>query len=424
MGHTSIVSPSLYTGPDSPTGAWHTRTVRVELPHLGLVLTGGGARSAYQVGVLKGVAELLRRGSACPFPIITGTSAGAVSAIALASDAAHFRHSVYGIERVWREFRVHHVFKADAVSMLRSGLHWMLAFLTGGWLVQPPHSLFDNTPLWDLLREKLNFDGIPRSLYKQHLQAIGVCATCYADADSVTFYASASPIEPWARVFRKGARVQLTLHHLMASLSIPFLFRPVALNEQYFGDGAMRQTSPLSPAIHLGANRLFIIGVNDPASVIVPSARAAVEPSFGQMFGFMLDSLFMDQLHADLERISRYNELNDTRRIEFLVMTPSRDVNEIARRHAGELPRALRALMRALGGRNAASTLLLSYLLFERGFTRELIALGYEDARARADEIRAFLSLENARKFRPAQSPAPAATPTAAQSSTPSEPLI
>jgi NTE family protein len=409
------VSPSLYTGPDSPTGAWHTRTVRVELPHLALVLTGGGARSAYQVGVLKGVAELLRRGSACPFPIITGTSAGAVSAIALASDAAHFRHSVYGIERVWRDFRVHHVFKADAVSMLRSGLHWMLAFFTGGWLVQPPHSLFDNTPLWDLLREKLNFDGIPRSLYKQHLQAIGVCATCYADADSVTFYASSSPIEPWARVFRKGARVQLTLHHLMASLSIPFLFRPVALDEQYFGDGAMRQTSPLSPAIHLGANRLFIIGVNDPAATGAEPARAALEPSFGQMFGFMLDSLFMDQLHSDLERLSGFNEQPNAQRIETLVLTPSRDLGDIARQYRSELPRSLRTLMRALGGRNAASTLLLSYLLFERGFTRELIALGYEDARARADEIRAFLLLEKARKFRPVQSAGQTSTQTPPQ---------
>jgi NTE family protein len=374
--------------------------VRLETPHVGLVLTGGGARSAYQVGVLKGVAELLRRGSACPFPIITGTSAGAVSAIALASDAAHFRRSVYAIERVWRDFRVEQVFKADAVSMLRSGLHWMLAFLTGGWLVHPPHSLFDNTPLWNLLREQLHFDGIPRSLYKEHLQAIGICATCYADADSVTFYASASAIEPWSRVFRKGARVQLTLDHLMASLSIPFLFRPVPLNNQYFGDGAMRQTSPLSPAIHLGANRLFIVGVNDPAPTGHSPNRRTLEPSFGQMFGFMLDSLFMDQLNADLERISRYNESNDMRRIEYLVMTPSRDVNKIARRHVRELPRSLRALMRAMGAGNAASTLLLSYLLFERGFTRELIALGYEDARARADEIRAFLVLENARQYR------------------------
>jgi NTE family protein len=194
--------------------------------------------------------------------------------------------------------------------------------------------------------------------------------------------------------------VQLTLDHLMASLSIPFLFRPVLLNDQYFGDGAMRQTSPLSPAIHLGANRLFIIGVNDPASTGASSNRRPVEPSFGQMFGFMLDSLFMDQLHADLERISRFNEGNIARRIEFLVLTPSRDVNEIARRHARELPRSLRAMMRTMGANNTASTLLLSYLLFERGFTRELIALGVEDAHARADEIRAFLALETARHYR------------------------
>ena len=372
----------------------------VETPHLGLVLTGGGARSAYQVGVLKGVAEMLRRGSACPFPIITGTSAGAVSAVALASDAAHFRHSVYAIERVWRDFRVHQVFKADAVSMLKSGLHWMLAIITGGWLVHPPHSLFDNTPLWNLLREQLHFDGIPRSLYKEHLQAIGVCATCYADADSVTFYASSSPVEPWARVFRKGARVPLSLDHLMASLSLPFLFRPVPLNGQYFGDGAMRQTSPLSPAIHLGANRLFIIGVNDPVATGITPNRPSVEPSFGQMFGFMLDSLFMDTLNADLERISRYNETNYAKRIEFLVMTPTRDVNEIARRHARELPGTLRALMRMMGASSTASALLLSYLLFERGFTRELIELGREDARARGEEIRTFLALENARQFR------------------------
>ena len=371
-----------------------------ETPQLGLVLTGGGARSAYQVGVLKGVAELLPRGSACPFPIITGTSAGAVSAIALASDAAHFRRSVYAIERVWREFRVHHVFKADVASMLKSGVHWMLAFLTGGWLVQPPHSLFDNTPLWALLREQLHFDGIPRGLYKEHLEAIGICATCYADADSVTFYASGSSIEPWARVFRKGTRVQLTLEHLMASLAIPFMFRPVLLHGQYFGDGAMRQISPLSPAIHLGANRLFVIGVNDPPATGLEPRAPAAEPTFGQMFGFMLDSLFMDQLHADLERISRYNEDNAKRRIEFLVMTPSRDVNEIARRHAYELPMSLRALMRIMGADTPASMLLLSYLLFERGFTREMIELGLADARARSDEILAFLGAQRSRRFR------------------------
>jgi NTE family protein len=374
--------------------------VTEEPGRLGLVLTGGGARSAYQVGVLKGIADLLRRGSACPFPVITGTSAGAVSAIALASDAAHFRRSILAIERVWRDFRVHHVFKADAASMLKSGLHWFMAFITGGWLVQPPHSLFDNSPLWELLRIHLHFDGIPRSLYKTHLHAIGISATCYGDADSVTFFAAEPSAEAWHRVYRKGVRANLTLDHLMASLAIPFLFRPVLLNDAYYGDGAMRQTSPLSPAILLGATRLVIIGVNDPAPTGEAPPRPAIEPTYSQMFGFMLDSLFMDTLNANLERINRYNESAEMRPIETLLLTPSQDVNEIARRHLKELPRALRTLLHALGAHNSANSLLLSYLLFERGFTRELIDLGYQDAKARAAEIREFLQLEHARQYR------------------------
>jgi len=363
-------------------------------PMLGLVLTGGGARAAYQVGVLKGIAEQLQRGSGSPFQVLTGTSAGAVSAIALASDPAHFRHAVYAIERVWREFRVHQVFRADALSMLKSGLHWILALVTGGALVRPPRSLFDNTPLWELLRKNLNFDGIPRGMYKQHLQAVGICATSYSDADSVTFYACSSPIEPWTRPARKGARVQLTLEHLMASLSLPFLFRPIFLHQQYFGDGAMRQTSPLSPAIHLGANRLLVIGVGDPAAAGLGMPALRAEPTFGQMFGFMLDSLFMDQLQWDLERLSSFGADSNVRQVECLVLTPSEDLSEIARRHRSELPRSLRALLRAMGAQagNSSAGTLLSYLLFERGYTRELIALGLRDARARAEEIRAFLA--------------------------------
>ncbi len=186
----------------------------------------------------------------------------------------------------------------------------------------------------------------------------------------------------------------------MASLAIPFLFRPVALNGAYFGDGAMRQTSPLSPAIHLGANRLFIIGVNDPPPGFKTPRQVPPEPTFGQMFGFMLDSLFMDQLTSDLERINRYNQAEGMRHIDAMLMSPSRDVNEIAQRHARELPAGLRALMRIFGASSAASGLLLSYLLFERGFTREMIELGYNDAQARAAEIRDFLQVTQARKFR------------------------
>ena len=366
---------------------------------LGLVLTGGGARAAYQVGVLKGIAELLHRGAGSPFPVITGTSAGAVSAVALASDPAHFRHAVYAIEKVWREFRVHHVIKADVVSMLRSGMQWVLALLSGGWLVHPPRSLFDNTPLWELLRRNLRFEGIPRGMYKQHLQAVGICATSYSDADSVTFYACSEPIEPWTRASRKGARVQLTLEHLMASLSIPFLFRPIFLHQQYFGDGAMRQTSPLSPAIHLGANRLLVIGVGDPATAGLGMPAIRTEPTFGQMFGFMLDSLFMDQLQSDLERFRPSTELPGLPSIDCLVLTPSRDLSEIASRHRSELPRGLRALLRAMGANSSkpSAGALLSYLLFERGYTRELIELGLHDARSRAEEIRAFLAQADVR---------------------------
>ena len=204
-----------------------------------------------------------------------------MSAIALASDPAHFRQAVYAIERVWRDFRVHQVFKADALSVLKSGLHWVLALTSGGWLVHPPRSLFDNAPLWDLLRAKLNFDAIPRGLYKQHLDAIGICATSYAHADSMTFYAASSPIDPWRRAFHKGARVQLSLDHLMASLAIPFLFRPIFVGDEFYGDGAMRQTSPLSPAIHLGANRLLVIGVGDTDTTILTPRNPGVEPSSG-----------------------------------------------------------------------------------------------------------------------------------------------
>jgi NTE family protein len=371
----------------------------------GLVLTGGGARSAYQVGVLKGIAELLPRGPGSPFPIITGTSAGAVSAIALASDAAHFRRAVLAIERVWRNFHVEQVFKADTASVLRSGLHWMLALLSGGWLVNPPHSLLDNSPLRELLQAQLRFAGIGRGIAQGHLRAVGICSTNYTDADSVTFYAAAAGIDPWRGAFRKGTPALLTLDHLMASLAIPFLFRPVLLADQYYGDGAMRQTSPLSPAIHLGAGRLLVIGATEMQAPIL--GAAAAEPTFGQMFGFMLDSLFMDQLNADLERINRYNENAGMRRIESLVFTPTTELSEVARRHAHQLPRSLRVLLRSLGANNASGTQLLSYLLFERAFTRELIELGLQDARERAPQLRAFLKIERrrrSRKSRPAES--------------------
>lgn len=368
---------------------------------VGLILTGGGARAAYQVGVLKAISELLPRGAPNPFQVITGTSAGAVSAIVLAAHASHFRRSVRAIEQVWRNFEVSQVIRADAISMLRAGLHWMLALLTGGWLVTPPHSVFDNAPLWSLLRRYMDFDAIPRSLYRRHLHGVAICSTSYIDAESVAFFQAQTEVQPWQRAFRRGVRTGLTLEHLMASMAIPFLFRSVSIDGRYYGDGAMRQTAPLSAALHLGADRLLVIGVRDPRGEGPIVHEQVTEPTFGQLFGFMLDTLFMDQVVADIERMNSINDSIDApngverraRRIESLVLTPSREIGEIARRHRRELPIALRTLLRTLGAQGSGGQQLISYMLFERAFTRELIALGYADAMQRGDELRGFLNV-------------------------------
>ncbi len=272
--------------------------------------------------------------------------------------------------------------------MLRSGLHWLAALLTGGSVVQAPHALFDNAPLWELLRRHLHFAGIRRGLRRGALHAVGVCATDYADAESVAFFDAIDEVRPWRRAQRRGVRAELALEHVMASLSIPFLFRPVPLAGGYYGDGAMRQTSPLGPAFHLGARRILVIGVGR-AHIGMPGVRA--EPTYGQMFGFMLDSLFTDHVDADVERVALHNENPGRPHVDTLIFNPSVDLTEIARRHAEELPRTLRILMRIIGAKGEAGTQLLSYLMFERGFTRELIALGVRDAQARAAELAPYV---------------------------------
>jgi NTE family protein len=355
-----------------------------------LVLTGGGARAAYQLGVLKGISELLPRGASCPFQVITGTSAGAVNAIALATDPAHFRRTLSGLEDIWANFHVQQVFRTDTDTMLRSGLHLILSLLSGG-LARPPHALFDNTPLWELLRQTLDFARIGPAIRDGNLHAIAISATSFTTANSVAFFDGADEIKPWRRASRYGTRVELTLAHLIASMSIPFLFRPVELGGEYYGDGAMRQTTPLTPAIHLGADRILVIGVSSPASAGASVPAKPKEPGFGHMFGFMLDSLFWDGVYSDLDRIRAFNQFGAPRQIEPLVIQPSEDLSVIAARHVGELPRSLRVLLRTMGSGKATGTQLLSYLMCEGAFAREIIELGVRDALARAAELRAFL---------------------------------
>jgi NTE family protein len=371
-------------------------------PTIGLVLTGGGSRSAYQVGVLLALAELLPR-ARNPFQVIVGTSAGAVAASVLAAEAHHWRRAVAGLERVWANFRSGQVFHVDAPHMLRAGAHWVLSLMSGGMVLAPPKSMLDNTPLRELLGVHVDCAGIRRSIARGHLRAFALCSTSYSNGRSVAFYDGVDSIRDWSRVQRVGTRTLFTIDHLMASAAIPLLFPPIKLGDDYFGDGAMRQLHPLSPAIHLGADRLLIVGVRARrAAGVTVSRTQTIMPTPGEIFGYMLDTLFTDQIYGDLEQLERINELvhsapeaaRGERSIETLMLAPSVDPREIAARHAAEMPAGLRALLRVIGGRGASSSQLASYLTFEAGYTRALIELGYRDAMDARTALLAFMSGE------------------------------
>lgn len=373
---------------------------------VGLVLPGGGARAAYQVGVLRAIADLMPPRAANPFPVISGTSAGAVNAAALAIDAARFRVAVAKLERVWRDFQVSQVYRSDAPAMLRSGLHWALAFLSAGWLLPPPKALFDNTPLRELLRQHFDFRGIDSSIEQGHLQALALSAAGYSSARSVSYFHCKPGLKPWVRARRAGEQARIDLDHLMASVAVPFLFPPVRMGDEFFGDGSMRQATPFSAALHLGADRLLVVGTRNEAQVLPSAAAVPASPTFGQIFGYMLDALFVDGLYSDLERLTQINTIVkaigpvevDGAKLKFvdmMVLLPSRDLSEIARKHARSLPRALRVLLRAMGAMNRAGGQLMSYLMFQDSYTRELIALGYQDAMKRSDELVAFIGGSN-----------------------------
>ncbi|AYH42315.1 patatin-like phospholipase family protein [Azoarcus sp. DN11] len=367
-----------------------------------LVLTGGGARAAYQVGVLSAIREIRGRRPGNPFPILCGTSAGGINAAALAVYASDFNVGVRMLARIWRQFHVNQVYRADAAALLATGARWASA-LTLGWAVrQTPRSLLDNAPLRGLISDVLDLSGISRAIGQGHLHAVSVAASGYSSGESLTFFDAVPEVEPWRRMQRLGVRTSIGIDHLLATSAIPFVFPAVRINREWFGDGSMRQLAPISPAIHLGADRILVIG----SGRLVEEGRQRSEgyPSLAQIAGHALSSIFLDSLSVDLERLHRINITAGAmspeqraaagiylRPIETLVISPSQRLDAIAGRHRDTLPLALRTVLRGIGAMRREGSTLLSYLLFEPPFTQALMELGYKDTIGRRDEVAAFL---------------------------------
>lgn len=371
----------------------------------GLVLTGGGARAAYQVGVLKGIAAILPRAVYNPFPIICGTSAGAINALSIAGRAGPFRLRTSKLESIWHNLRAADVYRTDALAVTTNFFHMAASLLHSGYGIGRPISLLDNTPLREMLENYVKFDYLETAIGNGELEAIAISAMSYASGQSVTFFQGQQNIHPWNRARRRGEKTELTIDHLMASTAIPSLFPAVQLQGGYFGDGAVRQLKPISPALHMGAEQLLIIGVSDNATLASKAPQLEHSPSIAQIMGHMFNSAFIDAVESDLETLRSINRLasvipqslkdnngiTDLNAVEVLSISPSQSIDQIAKEHIHELPRSLKLFLKLIGATaQGGGTSAASYLLFEPGFSRKLIALGLSDALAQEDAIRDF----------------------------------
>lgn len=371
----------------------------------GLVLTGGGARAAYQVGVLKGIAAILPRSVYNPFPIICGTSAGAINALSIAGRAGPFRLRASKLEAIWHNLRASDVYRTDALALATNFFHMAASLLHSGYGIGRPISLLDNTPLREMLENYVKFDYLETAIGNGELEAIAISAMSYASGQSVTFFQGQQSIHPWNRARRRGEKTDLTIDHLMASTAIPSLFPAVQLQGGYFGDGAVRQLKPISPALHMGAEQLLIIGVSNNATLANKTPQLEHSPSIAQIMGHMFNSAFIDAVESDLETLRSINRLasvipqslkdnngiTDLNAVEVLSISPSQSIDRIAEEHIHELPRSLKLFLKLIGATaQGGGTSAASYLLFEPGFSRKLIALGLSDALAQEDAIRNF----------------------------------
>jgi NTE family protein len=371
---------------------------------IGLILTGGGSRAAYQVGVLKAIAEFSPRSSPSPFTVICGTSAGALNAATIAVNARHFRKGVNSLLNVWKDFRVHEVYRSDFVGVFYNGARWVAGLVLSSFGSDKLNyvSLLDNAPLVQLLERALPCELIQESIDCGALHALSITASGYGSGHSVTFYQGAEEIQSWRRARRVGVPTRIEIHHLLASAAIPFIFPAVHIHREYFGDGSMRQLSPISSALHLGADRILVVGMGHGGEEDVQRNKIDEYPSLAQIAGHALDSIFLDGMEIDLERLRRINNIVslipeeirphvNLRHVDALVISPSKPLEKIAERHLHGLPWTIRILLRAVGVMRKNGANLVSYLLFDASYCRALIDLGYADAMDRKDEIIEFL---------------------------------
>ena len=386
-------------------------------PGIALVLQGGGARAAYQVGVLKAVSEILGHPEENPFPIITGTSAGAINAAVLAVNADNFARGVETLLDVWNNFTPDQVYRTDFPGVARNSVQWLSAFLFGAVSKNHKVSLFDNSPLFDLIAKHVPLDRIARHLDSGVLRAVCVTASGYASGQHCAFFQAAPDVQGWRRSQRVGIRVsQLRAEHLMASSAIPFAFPATKINREFFGDGSIRQMAPVSPALHLGATRVFVVGTAKLVKDLPERIRSERYPSLAQIAGHAMSSIFLDSLAVDIELLQRVNStltvVDDDKlkksgmnlhHVDVCVACPNEPLETQAFKHVGDLPWTTRFLMRSIGAMRRGGATLASYMLFDHRYCKALIEMGYQDTMKRREEIAIF--------FDPAACPLPTVIP-------------
>jgi len=367
---------------------------------LALVLSGGGARAAYQAGVVAAIAE---RAPDLRVPVLTGVSAGAINTISLASHAGGFRESAAALRDEWSRLTIEQVYRVQVENVWRSVARWLGRRLRGREREVVVRGLFDMSPLSTFLSGRRDLANIDAKIERGDLRAVALSATCYGTGETVTFIQGAPDVPVWRRAQRRAVREALTWDHVLASSAIPLLFPAVEIGQAFYGDGSVRQAAPLAPAIHLGAGRILAIGMRPVWGRRRVAADAGEYPSTAQIIGTLFHAIFLDALDADAERLERVNRTlarlpageatpEELRPVDLLVLRPSQDLGAMARPHWNRLPPVMRRLVNSIGGRREGSADFLSYLLFDPAYTVPLMELGHADAMASWPEIEGFLA--------------------------------